>query len=207
MAKARPTTVFDTGLQHLGTVYAKALLGAGEKAGDTERVLDELRSLVEDVLDRLPELEAALVAPKVPLESKLRMLDQAFQRSMTPTLLNFLKVLARRGRFACIRAVQQAARRLYNELRGRVEVQVRSAQPLTAAQQKLTANQLRQSLGREVDMQWDLDPQLIGGLVIRVGDTVYDGSVANRLQRLRDTMVAKTTQQIRDELERFALAE
>ena len=204
MVEVRHATVLDTGQQHLGTVYAKALLGATENAGNSEIVLGELDSLLRDVLDRVPTLEAVLCSPRVPYERKEQMLQRAFGGRMTLQLLNFLKVVARRGRFNCLRAIQQAARHLLNELRGRVEVTVRSAEPLDETMLTLVSDRLRSILGRDVQLQLKTDPELLGGLVIRVGDTVFDGSIANRLLRLRDDLVSKTHQKIRLELERFA---
>lgn len=207
MAETKHDTVFDTGQQYLGSVYAKALLGASETAGETEAVLEGLQSLVDDVLEQAPGLEATLVSPRVPLEAKESMLQNAFGSRTAPTLLTFLKVLCRRGRFDCLRAILRAARQQYNEMRGRVEVQVTSADALSVGDLETTTNQLRAALGRDVDVQVNIVPDLIGGLVIRVGDTVYDGSVANRLKQLRNNMIAHSTQQIRGDLERFAEVE
>ena len=207
MAETRQDTVFDTTQQHLGSVYAKALLGAAENAGNTEAVLEELESLVADVMAQVPSLEGILTSPRIPLEEKESILDRAFQGKLSNVLLVFLKVVARRGRFDCLRAIAQAAREQFNELRGRVQVQVRSAEALDGAAQELVASQLRSALGRDVDLRLDVDPDLIAGLVIRVGDTVYDGSVANRLQRLRRSLFVSATEKIRGELDRFAVAE
>ena len=207
MAETKHYTVFDTGQQYLGSVYAKALLATSENAGETEAVLEGLQSLVDDVLEQAPGLEATLVSPRVPLEAKENMLQIAFAGKTAPTLLTFLKVLCRRGRFDCLRAILTATRTQYNDLRGRIEVQVSTADALSAGDLEATTNQLRGALGREVDVQVKIAPDLIGGLVIRVGDTVYDGSLANRLKQLRSDMVAKSTQQIRSELDRFAAVE
>jgi len=204
MDEIRHETVFDTNQQHLGAVYAKALLGATEKAGQSEAVMEELDSLVNDVLAGLPQLDAILSSPRVAYEQKEEMLQRAFADRMTPQLLIFLKVLARRGRFDCLRAIQQATRKLFNEMRGRAEVEVRSATPLDEATLAEVATRLRAALNRDVDVKLKVDPELVAGLAIRVGDTVYDGSVANQLTRLRDDMIAKTNQKIRVELERFA---
>lgn len=206
MADVSHPTVFDAGHQHLGTVYAKALLGSTIKAGNTELVLSEIESLVGDVLRKLPDLNAMLVSPRVPLDVKTSMLDRAFGSRMTSTLLVFLKIVCRRGRFDCVPAIAYSFRRQVNELRGRVEVLVRSAEPLSADLLERTTSRLREALGREVELQLEVDPQMIGGLVIRVGDTVFDGSLANRLQRLREEMTARLTQQLRSTPDRFAVA-
>jgi F-type H+-transporting ATPase subunit delta len=207
MAETKHDTVFDTGQQYLASVYAKALLAASENAGETEAVLEGLQSLVDDVLEQAPGLESTLASPRVPLEAKEKMLQAAFAGRTPATFLTFLKVICRRGRFDCLRAILRATRKQYNELRNRVEVQVSTADPLNAEDLEATTNQLRIALGRDVDVQVNIVPDLIGGLVIRVGDTVYDGSVANRLKKLRDDMVAQSSQQIRSELDRFAAVE
>jgi F-type H+-transporting ATPase subunit delta len=207
MDEIRHETVFDLNQQHLGAVYAKALLGATEKAGQSEAVMEELDSLVTDVLSALPQLDSILSSPRIGYEQKEQILQRAFGDRMRPQLLVFLKVLARRGRFDCLRAIQQATRTLFNEMRGRAEVEVRSAAPLDQQTIAEVTARLRAALHRDVDLRLKVDPDLVGGLAIRVGDTVYDGSVANQLLRMRDDVVAKTSQKIQIELERFAKAD
>lgn len=200
-------TVFDSGVQYLAGVYARALLNAAEKTGAAEAVSGELDSVLRDVLEKIPNLEATLTSPRVPFADKERILDKAFGGKMSPTLLNFLKVLARRNRFECLRAVRRALRKLLNELRHRVEVEVRSAVALEPETLGRVAGRLKEVLGREVDVEAKVDPNLIGGLVVRVGDTVYDGSVANHLVRLREQTIRKSTDQMRQRSERFIAAE
>jgi F-type H+-transporting ATPase subunit delta len=119
--------------------------------------------------------------------------------------LNFLKVVSRHGRLDCLKAVNRAAHEMYNEMRNRVAVFVRTAAPVTPELLEQIAQRLRTALKRDVEMHASVDPSLIGGLVVRVGDTVYDGSVTNRLRRLRDETVERTAQQIRQALDRFAV--
>jgi F-type H+-transporting ATPase subunit delta len=197
---------FDSGRQHLGAVYAKALLGATEKLGQTEPVLEQLESLVADVLDRLPQFEAALSTPRIAVEEKVRILQKAFGGRMSPVLLNFLNVAAQHGRLDCLRAIARQARHYYNELRNRVEVRLQSAQPLSNPLRELIASRLQQLLGREVDLQSQVDPELLGGIVVRVGDTVYDGSLANKLNRMRGVALERTARTMRGSLDRFALS-
>lgn len=206
MEETRHATVLESGLQHLGSVYAKALLGACEKTGTSETVLAELDSVIRDVLERIPDFESTLVSPRIPFEAKEQLLDRAFGGKMSLALLNFLKVLARRGRFNCLRAVQLAAKKLLNELRGRVEVRLVTAEPIDNAMRDLIVAKVTAALGQEVDLQASVQSGLIGGLVIRVGDTVYDGSVANQLKQLRSELVDRAIQSMRGQADRFAVA-
>lgn len=207
MSNAREKAVFDTGQQYLGGVYAKSLLGASENAGNSDVVLQELDSFVDDVLTKLPSLESTLTSPRVPAEAKAAMLDKALGSKASGELLKFLKVVARHGRFDCIEAIRLAAHQQLNVKRGRVEVLLRAAASLSQESMELIVNRLQAVLGKEIELQVEIDPELIGGVVLRVGDTVYDASVANRLVRLKDELLSKTGQQVRDNLDRFALAD
>lgn len=199
--------VFDSSLRHLGNVYAKALFGATEKAGNTDEVVEQLDSLIDDVIGDLPRLEATLCSPRVPQEVKTAMLDKAFRGKMAQQLLNFLKVVAEHGRFNCLRAIRRSLREICNESRNRVEVDVRTAEVLSDDLLEKIVSRLKDVLGSEVVVNTHVDPDLIGGLVVRVGDTVYDGSVANRLVQLRKSAVDRAAQEIRQSLDRFVLAE
>jgi F-type H+-transporting ATPase subunit delta len=204
-ASAEHPTVFDTGQQYLGTVYAKALLGA---AGQTAlpRVLEEFDALIE-LLDQLPRLDAVLSSPRVPHPHKETVLDRAFAGKMSDVLLRFLKVVSRHGRLNCLRAIHQAAHKQYNESQDRVVVRVVTATELDAASQQQIATKLKAALKKDVIMKTRVDQRLIGGVVIRIGDTVYDGSLANRLVRLREETVHNTAQTIRDAIQRFTHAD
>jgi len=200
----RQPTVFDSGQEHVGAVYAKALLGAAAQAGQAAAAVEELDSFVSDVLDRLPNLEATLASPRVPFEAKLSLLDKSLSGRMSGTLLTFLKVVCRHGRFDCLRAVRRAARQQLNELEGRVDVQLRTPTPLNAQVRELVTRRLETLLGKRVNLfVWD-DESLIGGMVVRVGDMVYDASVANELRRLRESAVDLVVHAARESLDRFA---
>jgi F-type H+-transporting ATPase subunit delta len=203
MAQSSPKkAVIDTARQRVGTVYAKALLGATEKAGQTDIVLAELESLVADVFDQRPDFEEALRTPRIKPEDKVRMLDSVFGGKMSLLLLNFLKVVAQHERLDCVRAIERAARKLFNQLRKRVEVLVESAAPISNQLQYTIASKLKQALGRDVVLTAAVNPDLLGGLVVRVGDTVYDGSLAGKLQQMQAVTLQET---IRESIERFSL--
>jgi F-type H+-transporting ATPase subunit delta len=199
----RHATVLDTAEQQLATNYAKALLGAALKTDGADRVLEEFDALLSDVLNELPQLETILAAPRVPVEDKLSMLDRGMGGKVSKTMLNFLKVVCRHRRFGSIRVIHQMTHKLFNEITGRVAVEVRTATPLDGDQLGHVAERLEQVLGKKVVVSVVVDQRLIGGIEVRVGDTVYDGSVAGRLRSLRKTAVDRTTQIVKQSMERF----
>lgn len=203
--KRRKSASHDSGRQHLGVVYAKALVGATEKNGQTDRVLQELTSLVDDVLDHLPDLEAAFSSPRLAHEEKEKLIEKTFAGRMSPVLVDFLKVLSRHGRLDCLRAIEEAAQKIYNELSGRVQVEVETAVPLSNQLRDRIAGKLSTLLGKQVVITTSVNMDLLGGVVVRVGDTVYDGSLAAGLRRMGEVTVQHATNQIRESIDRFAL--
>jgi F-type H+-transporting ATPase subunit delta len=196
-------STFDAGRQHLGLVYAKALLGAADSAGKTADVQEELESLHGDVLKKVPGLRLTLASPRVALEEKTALLDKAFQGKMSGVLLNFLKVLVRHGRFECLPDVTHAYHKLVAESQGKIEIQVRAAYPLSNPLRERIAAKLGDVLKKKVVLTVEVDPELLGGLVVRIGDTLYDGSVASQLKRMKSVAIQQTAQAFRDSLTRF----
>jgi F-type H+-transporting ATPase subunit delta len=196
--------VIDAGMQRVGAVYAKALLGASEKAGQTDVVLEELGSLVA-LLDELPDFDEVLRTPRIAYEDKVRLLERVLGGKVSPLLLNFVKVISQHERLDALRAIERAARKLFNQLRKRVEVTVQSAAPISNQLQYTIAAKLKQLLHRDVVLTAEVDPDLLGGLVVRVGDTVYDGSLAGKLKQMQAVTLDKTTETIRESIERFSL--
>lgn len=201
-ATSERRTSFDPGLEAVATVYARAFLGAVEPTGNTEAALGELSSFVADVLDAHPRFEAVLQSGLVAPDDKVAILDRV-AKGMSPLALNFLKVLARHGRLNALRAVQQTAGRLFDEARGRPRVEVATAAPLEDAQATRIVQKLRDMLGGEPNLVRNVNADLIGGAVLRVGDTIFDGSVATRLARVRAQMIQRTVHEIQRRRDRF----
>jgi len=206
MADSRSNSdTIDAGKQHLGTVYAKALLGAAEKAGQADHVVEELEAIVSDVLNKSPQIDAVLKTPRLTHEERLPILDRAFGGRVSPTTMTFLKVVSKHGRLDCLRAIARAARKQLNAVRGRVEVHVETAFPLSGPVRDRIIARLRELLHRDVVLSATVNDELLGGIVVRVGDTVYDASVAASLKRMAQVTLDHTKQTIRESLERFAL--
>jgi F-type H+-transporting ATPase subunit delta len=193
----------DVGAQHVADVYAEAFLGAAENAGRTEELLAEFDSFLTDVLDTFPMLEQVLGSRLVSADDKAGLLDRVLQSQASVIFLNFLKIVARHERLDILRVIHRQTHEQYNRLRGRVRVDVTTA---TAVPEEL-AQRIAQSLAKIVDgepvLQRIVDPDLIGGIVVRVGDTVYDASVANQLKQLRQQMIDRSAHEIQSRRDRF----
>lgn len=196
-------TKFDAGRQHLGLAYAKGLFGAAEKANQADAVLEELESLQSDVLKNLPSLRLTLTSPRVATEEKLVLIDKAFKGKMSETLLNFLKVVANHGRLDCLADITKSFRQLVSASEGKIEITVRAAYPLSNPLRDRIAAKLGEVLKKKVSLNVEVDPELLGGLVVRIGDTLYDGSLASQLQRMKTVALEQTTAAFRDSLNRF----
>lgn len=193
----------DVGVEHVGAVYAEAFLGAVEKAGLTESLLAQFDSLVADVLDRFPGLEETLASALVSHDEKVGILDRTLGPQASPLLLDFLKVVSRHGRLDCLRVIHRQTHLLYDRMRGRVVVTVSTATPLSGELAARITENLRNTLGEEPIVEQVVAPDLIGGVVVRVGDTVYDGSVAAQLESVRRRMIERTAHEIQTRRDRF----
>ena len=193
----------DVGREKVGEIYARALLGAAENAGQTVAVLDELDAIVSEVFAQFPKLETVLGSLLVSHEEKMVLLDRVFADRISRLLLNFLKVVSRHGRLDCLRPIQRQVRILYEELQGQSRVRVTTATAVDPQQIEHIAATLSAWLGRQPILETVVDPALIGGLVLRMGDTVYDGSVANQLQSIRQQMIDRSVHEIQSRRDRF----
>lgn len=188
----------DIGKQQVATVYAKALLGASANAGNTDAVVDELGSLVNDVLLKHPGFESTIGSPRLSPEEKMSMLDRVFGSRGSEQLQTFLKVLCQHERLDCLREVHTEAERLLNEQRGKAQVEITTAHGLSEQEKQKIISELQVKMGRDIEMTHKIDENIIGGIVVRVGDTVVDGSVRNRLHKMKAQAVKRVVEQIHE---------
>jgi len=193
----------DVGVEHIADVYAKALWGAAEKAGQVAPALEDFDAVVQELLDAFPQMEAVLGSALVSPDEKDGILDRLLAGRVSPLLLNFLKVVARHGRLDCLRAIHRRVHELEDERRGRIRVRLTTAAAVDGPMTRRITDSLRALLGGEPVVDWATDPELIGGAVLRVGDTVYDGSVAGQLELLRQQIVERSVHEIQSRRDRF----
>jgi F-type H+-transporting ATPase subunit delta len=201
--KTRPDHVLeDPGAMAVASLYARSYLNASaNKAGDAEQ---ELASFVDDVLVGNSDFYTLLISDSIGKKDKLELVDRAIAPRCSEFFANFLKVLIRHGRIELIDEIRELVVRVREELAGQQRVGVRSAQPLTGKSRQRVVSQLKDKLGFDPILQESVDEGLIGGLIIQVGDTVYDSSLRTRLKTLAGRLTERTLNEIQSGRDRFS---
>jgi F-type H+-transporting ATPase subunit delta len=197
---ARRVTVLDESARTGARTYADALLNVAAHEGQVDAVLAELDEILTDVVEPHPQFAGLLLSPLLPAHERDRILVQLFEGRALPTVVKFLRVLARHGRLPLFRAIVDTAHHLWNERQNRKSVSVRTAVALDDEQQTRLRERLQAMLGATPLLSVQTDPELIGGMVIQVGDVVYDSSVRTQLSRMRRSLVNETLQSLRSTL-------
>jgi F-type H+-transporting ATPase subunit delta len=200
-------TVFDETALEIARTYADALLNAASKAGSVDEVLEELDAIVEFISTKYPRFVQMMASPLRSVAEKDRIIEEAFEGRTLPTSVNFLRVLNRHGRLRLLRSVLLSARQSWDRRQNRHRVTVRSAVPLSDEHTTVLREKLDRSLGGTSTLNLVVDPSLIGGLVIQVGDDVYDASVQNRLELLRERLIEGKTHEIQSRRDHFSHSE
>jgi F-type H+-transporting ATPase subunit delta len=201
--KPKHDTVMDVTEERIARVYAQAFIGVAAKSPDASATIDEVASVVADVLDRVPRLDETFRSELITAEDKQRLLDRAFSNRSSTSVLHFLKVLAAHGRLGLLRPIVRILRKLDAERRGLVDVEIRVAMPIDPALQADIEGRLRAKLSGEPVMHVIIDPSLIAGFIVRVGDRVFDGSIHTQLEHARRAMIERATERIETQPDRF----
>ena len=168
--------------------YAEAAFQIAMRDGTVEvwrSELDLAGAVVED-----PTVARVLANPAVALESRDAMVDSAIGPTISRPVLNLVKLMLRRGRIDQLPRVSAEFRRLDNARQGIVPATATTAAPLSQDDVRALVGRLEQMTGGRIELVLQVDPSLLGGLVVRVGDRLIDGSVRGRLERLRNQLVS-----------------
>jgi F-type H+-transporting ATPase subunit delta len=196
-------TVLDVGEEQIARTYAEAVLDAAATAGVEVEVVSDLRSIRDEILNQHPAFGDAIRSAFLSHEERVGLLDRVLGGRVNPVTLNTLKVLSAHGRTAILRTVIRQTEKLHEHRTNRVRVSVTSADPLPDDVVDEVRAVTRAKLGAEPIVEVRVDPALVAGLEIRVGDTVYDGSLRTVLDRARRAMVNQTVERIERAPERF----
>lgn len=178
-------------------------MGVAVKSPDMAGLVEELESIVGDILDKNPQLAETLRSGFVSHDQKTQLLDRIFNGRASTTVLHFLKVLSAHHRIALFRTIVRTVRKLYSKHLGLTDVEVRVAREMNANLRTEVQNQIASSLGCKPQLHVVVDPSLIAGMVIKVGDRVYDSSVRTQFDLARKSMIERASHLIEASPQQF----
>jgi F-type H+-transporting ATPase subunit delta len=173
--------------ESLARVYAEALLGQVPGDVEAEAVAAELDAIV-DLLDELDGFEELLTAALLTHADRTALVERIFRGRVAEPVEAALAVMANAGRLGLLRTLRRAFRSALYRRQGKRELTVVTAVGLSEPQRRRVVEALEQTLGGEVLVTWQVDGELLGGMVVRIGDHVYDASVRTELRHLQDRL-------------------
>jgi len=172
----------------VAATYAEALYESAVSEGAVDAVASDLKEFLSAV-ETSAELREALENPEVDRRAKRAILD-AITQGAHPLLANFLKVLVDRGRLSELKEIGEAFADRVDRAEARLEVEAITAIPLPADLRERLVEEIQRRTGQSVVLSETVDPEIVGGLVLRVGEFVVDGSVRHNLDRLAELLHA-----------------
>lgn len=168
--------------------YARALLDVAVKEGDPDKAAQELDDFIQ-LLRRHAALDRVMLNPAIPAARKRAAVAELTKlASFSPVVSRLLGLLAERDRLELLHELSAAYRQLLLDRKGVVRAEVTTSVPLSPDRATAIEKRLKAVTGKSVSMVTKVDENIIGGVVARVGSTVYDGSVATQLKRLRERL-------------------
>ncbi|MBZ4220369.1 MAG: F0F1 ATP synthase subunit delta [Chlorobium sp.] len=169
--------------------YASALISAAEEGNFLDTIVEELQ-VIKDVLEHSRDLVHALRSPLVKGDKKIHILEEVFHGSVGEKMFLFLKLIARKKRAGLLPEIIDEFQILLDEKRGVINVDITSAVKLSESQSTELVARLATFTGKKIRPKMAINEQFIGGVAIKIGDTIYDGSISHQLQMLRQTLVS-----------------
>lgn len=173
-------------MESLARVYAESLFGVAKEHGRLDEVQAQLAQF-SDALEGSRELAVFFFSPYFSSKEKLDGLHRAIEGA-DPEMLNFLELLIEKHRMPAIFRIRRDFDELWKKERNRIAVTVTSAVELDPAVAGQVAGEVERQTGKQVDLTSEVDEEIIGGLVLRVGNMVLDSSIRNNLEKLRQSV-------------------
>ena len=172
--------------------YAEALFRLAEAEGELDAVERQLFAFAA-LLERETSLRDALVDPSLPPENKKQLIADTLGEHANPLALNLLGFVIELGRAREVGRIVEALAEVVAATRERAVAEVRTAVALDEARAKKLTDALSKAAGRPIEIRVIVDPDVLGGVLARVGDEIFDGSVRTRLQEAREQLTGTTT--------------
>jgi F-type H+-transporting ATPase subunit delta len=168
--------------------YARALLAIGQEEGDLRRILEEAERF-DRLMAETPLLREVMEAAHVNRRDKIAALEASLgSAGFLPSTRNFLFLLVDKRRMHILSPIISEFRRLIEQSEGIERVEVSVPMPLSATQRDLLESVLEGQTGKKVVLEEKVDPDVLGGMVVKVGSTVYDGSARTQIERIRQNL-------------------
>jgi F-type H+-transporting ATPase subunit delta len=168
--------------------YARALLDIGQEERQVRRVLSEVERFAR-LLAESPDLREVLEATHINRRDKQAVLEATVSPAgFLPVTMNFLRLLVDKRRMNILPQILPELRRMVEELEGIERVEVTVPETLSETQRDFLRTLLERQTGKRIELEEKLDPAVLGGMVVKVGSTVYDGSVRTQLSQIRENL-------------------
>lgn len=169
--------------------YALALADVVAKSNEAENIKTELIQW-ETMMSANADLINAFRNPAINHAGKEKLLETLIEKAKpSRTTANFLRVLLRNGRLTELAQINNKFAAVLEERSGSIAAKIVSARPLSAEEQTELQTNLRRLTGKNVSLNFDIDQSIIGGVITKIGSTVYDGSVKTQLENLKEQMI------------------
>jgi len=169
--------------------YARSLLDLANEKGQAEAIGDELKQL-KVIFDANANCQEILVNPSIGVEERERLVEKIFKGNVSPLVFSTLGVMNKHGRMGIVAEMAGAYEDLLGEQLGKVEVDLTVTEKLTAAQLDRAKKLLSEALKRDVVIHEYQNPEILGGVVVRVGDKLIDASVRYQLSAIKEQLLA-----------------
>ena len=179
----------------LAATYARALLDLANARDATDAVREELDELTA-AMQASPDLSNLLTNPAIDDAQRERVLEKTFRGQMSDLLLNTLLVMTRKGRAALTQAVHASFTSLLAEQRRQATARVTTAYALDDERRQRVIDAISVRTGKQITLEETVDPDILGGIIVQVGDELVDGSLTRQLQRIRSRLHERASQEI-----------
>ena len=174
-------------IQAIGTIYAQALINEAQKQNALEEITEDVRGIGE-LLSTNDTFRAFTQALAIGEDERLASLEKIFSGRIHALTLNVLKALARRDRLMFLQGFVDGFAAILRKMENIVDVSLATATELRPEAVQRVREALSRSLGKTVDIHVTVDPALVGGITLAIGDTLIDGSVATQLHKIEDQL-------------------
>lgn len=171
--------------------YAKALFELALEHKTVQETEQQLKSVVE-AIESSHELELLLTTPNIDMTGKLDVLNTTFEGHISDNVIELLKLLVERGRITILSDVLASYIQIAGEALGTAVAEVTSAYPLSESEQQAIADTFGQQISKKIRIHNIIDKSIIGGIQVRIGDRLYDGSLSNKLVKMKRSLLTGT---------------